>query len=495
MKEKLNQKISQRQAIKACLLWMFLGVTFFGMIFDAPYGFAQDRRRRDDNQNAEARPVVLRDAETEELFAMMSKPILTSAGLVPENVRIVLLGNPEINAFVSGGQQIFINSGLILKADNAAEVIGVMAHETGHITGGHLSRTREAVVGATLSSAAATLAGVAAAIGTGNAEAGVAIASVGQEVGRRSFFTYSRAQESSADQAGFTFLQQANLPADGFLSFMEKLAGEEFLPDARKSAYVRTHPVTADRVETIKSLIENQKTDEATNPAASVPKIPPEVDQRFRWMRAKLMGYLTPQVALRTFRSDDVTTEAKYGRAVAYYRLGDVEQALSVLQSLQTEFPEYPFFYEMAGQILFEYGRFDESIAEYTRAQTLRPSEPLIALALAQVYVERGGEGDYDKALVVIKPALEASPQMPLSHRLLATIYGQRGEEGLARYHQAEEALATGDKDRALKLAEAAVPLLEAHKLERRQAQDIVFLYGEAEPSEDNTAETKGEAK
>ncbi len=92
-----------------------------------------------------AKQVFIRDAEIEEFLRDVTIPIAKAADLNYNNIKIFIIKDSNINAFVSGGQNIFINTGLITKFKKPGAIIGVIAHEIGHIKAGHLARHEEVV--------------------------------------------------------------------------------------------------------------------------------------------------------------------------------------------------------------------------------------------------------------------------------------------------------------------------------------------------------------
>ncbi|MBM3571072.1 MAG: M48 family peptidase, partial [Alphaproteobacteria bacterium] len=201
-------------------------------------------------------PSLIRDTEIENTIRAYGAPVFNAAGLTAESVRIFLVQDRALNAFVAGGQNLFVNTGLLTRAEHAGQVIGVIAHETGHIAGGHLARTQDALRNASATSILAMVLGAAAAVATGKPEAGIAVLQGGQQVAERNLLTYSRAQESAADQAGLAFLERSGLSARGLVEFLEILSHEELLVVARQSPYVRSHPLSRERIEAARDFME-----------------------------------------------------------------------------------------------------------------------------------------------------------------------------------------------------------------------------------------------
>ena len=195
---------------------------------------------------------IIRDAEIERDIKIYATPIWHAAGLDPDVVRVHLVNNDSINAFVAAGQRIFVFTGMLKVAEDPLQVIGVLAHETGHITGGHLARFQDGLKGASTISILSLVLG-AAAMAAGAPAAGAAILGSGGEFATRSFLIYSRTQESAADQAGLGFLTASEQSGSGLISFFEYLGDQEALMTENKDPYVRSHPMTSERIERLRA--------------------------------------------------------------------------------------------------------------------------------------------------------------------------------------------------------------------------------------------------
>ena len=415
---------------------------------------------------AHAQFAFIRDAEIEHIIRTMATPIFQVAGVSPQSVDIHLINDRRINAFVAGGQNMFINTGLLTEADHAGELIGVIAHETGHIAGGHIARGQEALAQAQRTAILTTLLGLAAAVASGNAEVGAAAVSGGATVAGRGFLAYTRTMESAADQAAINYLERAGLSAAGLLSFMETLENQELLPASRQAEYVRTHPLTRDRVDFIRNQV-------AQSSLADRP-LPPDYTEMFDRMQAKLVGFLDPGTALRLYDPDDPGVAPRYGYAIALYRQGAVDEALALMDRLLAEEPDNPYFHEVVGQILLEHGRIAEARQAYERAVAILPDEPLILIALAQTKIDAGSPADLQSAIDDLTRAVrQRDGGTPLAWRLLATAYGRTGDLGMSALSLAEEALAMGDDEAARQQAARALRELPTGAAGYLRAQDI----------------------
>ena len=420
-----------------------------------------------DTASAQSRGLsLIRDAEIESAIRRMSEPVFNAAGIAADDVTIALIEDNRINAFVAGGMNLFIHTGLLIRTEDPLELIGVVAHETGHIAGGHLVRTREAIENASIQAILATVLGVAAAIGGGDGNAGAAVMMGGAELARRGFMQFSRGQESSADQAALTYLEGAQMSPRGMVSFLRKLESEELLPQSRQTEYVRTHPLTRDRVDAVQQGVERSRYRDR--------KLPAEFYEMHRRMKAKLLGFIQPQVALRVYSEQDQSFAARYARAIATYKRGDVQAALPMVEALIAAEPQNPFLHELKGQILFENGRVVEAIQPYRTAVQLMPDSGLLRIALGHALIETNNLAALDEAVQHLTAAARQERKTPSLHRLLAIAYGKRGEDGLARLHLAEEAILQQKKDVARMQATAAQRTLPVGSPGWMRSQDIM---------------------
>ena len=378
----------------------------------------------------------IRDAEIEDTIRLFGTPLFAVAGLEPSAVRVYLVKDPSLNAFVAGGQKIFINTGLLIAADSANQVIGVIAHETGHITGGHLARSQDALRDASAQSILAFVLGAAAAV-AGQGGAGKAIIAGGSTLAQRSFLKYSRVQESSADQAALTMLDETGQSAKGMLAFFDKLGDQEALLTASQDPYVRTHPLTRDRVDTIRTHVQRA-------PYSNVTERPEFVERHDR-MRAKLIAFLRPPTeTFRTYPATDNSLASRYARSIARHKKRETDKALALIQGLSAEHPKDPFFHEFHGQILFESGRAEAAVGPYEQAVALRPNEVLLRIGLGQAQVSVENDSHIEAAIQNLRRAVQLAPGNPSAWRWLGMAYGRHGDIGLASLATAERYILTG---------------------------------------------------
>lgn len=417
--------------------------------------------------NAEAKGFsVIRDAEIETSIRMMATPLFLAAGLDPDAVKIRIINDPSLNAFVAGGQNLFINSGLIIKSKSASEVAGVLAHETGHIAGGHIVRTLGALKNASNQSILGFILGGAAALG-GRPDVGAAIILGAQQASARSFFKFSRTQESAADRAAVRYLEATRQSSQGLLDFMEVLRDQDLLSADRQVAYVRTHPLTRDRIEFIANHVAQSK---YSSRAAS-----PKFMVMHARMKAKLEGFLNPTSrTLRNYPASDRSVAARYARAIAYYRRPNLKKALPLIDELISERPGDPYFHELKGQMLFENGRGDDALPAYQKAVAILPESALLRADLARVQIERNDPALNQPAIENLLYSLDREPNRPSAWRQLAIAYGRAKQMGKSSRALAETALLRGRFKNAIGLAKRAQRLLKRGAPDWLRSEDII---------------------
>ena len=386
---------------------------------------------------AAERRSFIRDAEVENSIRDFATPLFQAAGLDPKAVSIHIIIDPTLNAFVAGGQHMFIHTGLLTRVENVNQLIGVMAHETGHIAGGHLVRMEGQMENASTAAIVGMLLGAAVGAASGRGDAATAVMAGSQEMAMRNILAYSRAQESAADQAGLKFLDGTQQSGLGMLEFMELLGDQELLVSSRQDPYVRTHPLTRDRVAFIREWVDHSAWKDT--PAR------PEFVEPFRRMRAKLFAFLEPPVrTFQRYKEGDNSIEARYARAIAAYRKPDLATALPLIDGLIAERPRDPFFYELKGQMLFENARGSEALEPYRRAVELYPDSALLEFELGQVEIEQNDPKLLKAAEYHLTEAVHAEPESSMTWKFLGIVFGREGDEGMANYAMAEQAMLEG---------------------------------------------------
>jgi predicted Zn-dependent protease len=404
----------------------------------------------------------IRDTEIEADIRTMVTPIWKAAGLEPSALHVYLIEDKQLNSFVAGGQNEFINTGLIMRAETPNQLLGVLAHETGHIAGGHLTRAQQAIRNASIEGIIAMVLGAAASV-AGKSSAGL----LGAEgVAQRALMQYSVTQEASADQAALTFLDRSGQSARGLLQFFQILQGEELLSGARQDPYLRTHPLTAQRIEYVRDRAERSR-------YLDVPDTPANIEMLKR-IKVKLGAFTSPPSStLAAYPEQDQSVLARYARAIAYYRIPKLDKALPIIDGLIRDYPKDPYFRELKGQMLFENGRLAEATQPYEEAVRLAPAAPLLRIALAQIYVESNDPKVNKRAIAYLNDALRSEDKETNGWHMLATAYGRDNQMGMAALALAEEGLSAGKKKDATQQASRAKALLLKNSAAYNRAEEI----------------------
>ncbi len=425
---------------------------------------------------------VLRDAETEALLHDMATPLIVAAGLDPKNVDIVLVDDPQVNAFVAGGQAVYVNSGLINEADNVNQLQGVVAHELGHVVGGHAIDTRGAEQATSISILSLLLAGAAVAAGGGEAAMGVLMA--GQQAALGKYIAYTRGQEEQADAAGAKFLSAAGISGRGSIEFFHKLLNLENRYGVTRTdddAFYTDHPLTDDRIAFLQDTYEK---DPAWNKRSD-----PVLEARFQRIKAKLFGYLaTPADTMQTYPDYMNNVPARYARAYAFHKDGFLDKATAEADSLLAEAPNDPYFLELKGQILLEAGKPAEALAPLRRATELTGNQPLIATTFGHALISadeaansmNGGKdgatgAHFAEATRVLKSAVARDRDNPFAWYELGIVYAAQGDLPRAQLASAEQQSLSGQMAAALRSAQGALAGLKPGSSDALRAQDIAM--------------------
>ena len=409
---------------------------------------------------------ILRDAETEAFFKEISEPLIRAAGLDPSNVNVVLINDKSINAFVAGGQTVYLHSGLIDAASTANEVQGVIAHELGHIEGGHVIRFGEGVSAATGFSIA-TLILAAAAIAVGAGQAGMGILAAGQQAALGKFLAFTRAQEGVADASGARYLAAAGISGKGSIAFFKTLQNFEFrLGIPQEDSYARTHPLSGERISVLEDTYR-------ANAAWTAP-LNAKWEADFKRVKAKLSGYLAdPNITLRDYPESDVSIAARYARAYAWHKAAYPEKALAEASTLLKTSTDDPYFLELYGQILLESGQPANAIEPLRKAVKLTGNQPLIAAVFGHALIATEDKATLQEATTVLKAAVAKDNQNPFAWYQLGVVYEQQGDRPRAALASAERYLMEGAPQFALPNAQEAMAGLPEYSPDWIRAQDI----------------------
>jgi predicted Zn-dependent protease len=402
-------------------------------------------------------PPVLRDAESEALLREYTRPILRAAGLEKQNIQMVIINDSAFNAFVADGRRIFVNYGAIMQSETPNQLIGVLAHETGHLAGGHLAKMREQLAQAQTQMIIAMLLGVGAVVAGargGNANSGLANAGAAaiagpQEMIRRNLISYVRAQEENADRAGVKFLNATGQSAKGMYETFKRFSNDSLFAAHGADPYLQSHPMPVERVAALEELARSSPYwDKKDDPALQL---------RHDLMRAKISAFMERQdTVYRRYPMSNDSLPARYAHAITTYLHGDLRNALAQIDGLIAVQPGNPYFYELRGQALLEGGRPTEAIAPLRKAVQLSNSAPLIEMLLGQALVATDNKAYADEAITILRAAVSRESEAPLGFTQLAMAYGKKGDYAEADLASAQAAFLRGDNKTARDLASRA---------------------------------------
>ncbi|OQW54109.1 MAG: peptidase [Proteobacteria bacterium SG_bin9] len=405
-------------------------------------------------QRRSAGPPILRDTEIEQLLREYTAPILRAAGLTKQNIQVVLINDTSFNAFVADGRRIFVNVGALRDSETPNQIIGVLAHETGHLAGGHLAKLREELSRAQTQMVLATILGMGAAIagarsGSGGGNAGAAAIAAPQAAIIRTVLSYQRQQEENADKAGVKFLDATGQSSKGMYETFKRFNDQIMYAGRGADPYMQSHPLPSERVAALGELARSSPNWEKRDD--------PALQLRHDMMRAKISGFLERQdTVVRRYTSAADNLPARYARAIATYRHGDLRTAIAQIDGLIQTQPNNPYFYELKGQALLEGGKPDEAIAPLRRALQLSNRAPLIEIMLGQALLASSNAAYATEAVPILKAALAREPEVPSAYSQLAVAYGKQGNYAEADLAAAQAAFLRGDSKTARDLATRA---------------------------------------
>ena len=438
------------------LLFCSLFVTYFGLA------------------SVRAEAGIIRDTEIEFRLRQLSLPLAQQAGFA-DGVHFTIVADHAFNAFVAGRDRIYIHTGLLLNAETDGEILGVIAHEIGHLSAGHVPRRDQAIANANLATALTTLAAIAT-TATGDTDAAAGIIIGGTDRARRNYLASSRVDEAVADEWALMAMDNAGFSSEGLSKLMRRLSRQRALPQDRQSEYYSTHPNPELRL----SAIEDHVQESATTGTP----IPETIKTHLWRIRAKLSGYNnTPLTrALQTqidqaeiTDEDDILTAMAYREAIRSYRRGSLDKARLQIDALLTEHANDPFFHELSGEIAFASGDTEAAAEAYRKALTLFPNAPQIALSLGRVLVASGNPAHLDEAVQMLERAVKGEPSWAFARRELGIAYGRSGRLAHAHLSLAEEALLRGALQDAINLSERALRVEAVPDDVEARARDILF--------------------
>lgn len=420
------------QAFASAVLFVLLGLASLGLV----------------SRDAQANGLpLIRDTEIENLLNDYAQPIFRAAGLGGGRIEVRIVRSPVFNAFVLDGRNVFIHTGALVQSETPNQIIGVIAHEAGHIAGGHMAALRSRIKQDQSRLLLMRMLGIGAAIATGNPAAMVA----GDQLVLRSLLAERRSQEGAADQAGLSYLNATRQSGLGMLETFERFQQQEFLSAENQDPFVRSHPVASNRLAQLRELVVNSPYYEKRDD--------PQLQLRHDLMRAKLAGYLqSPAEVFNRYPSSDTTLPARYARALAtFFRGGPdgLERAVAAADELIKSQPNYPYFWELKGDFLMRSGRPAEALAPLRKALSLEPDAPLLKVAVASAMIGTNDRGKTNEAVSLLRQSIVADPS-PRAYRFLANAYYQQGKRAEADASIAQAAFLQGDLEQAKLFAKRA---------------------------------------
>ena len=415
---------------------------------------------------------MIRDTELESGLQQLMAPLLEAADYPPNSIAIRIIINPDYNAFVAGKKIIYLNSGLILSAGSTEEIIGVIAHEIGHIKAGHVQRRDAAIAGANSASALAALAAIAVAAG-GGGDAAVGVLIGGHDQAARNLLQTSRYDEAVADEIGLSLLEKSGISANGLRNMMQRMAAQRALPESRQSRYYQTHPDAAERLSTYLDHFSRQTG--RTTPIRS------EILALMDRVQTKLRAYVEPPKAILKRFDDADNLDHLYAKSIALYRRGELEAAIKVIDHLIKMTPHDAFFHEFRGDILMSMAKPTSAAQAYERAISIRPDSPQILLNYGRALIASGKPTDLKNAISALEQARDGEPKWAFVYRQLAIAYGRAGQLADADITLANEALMTDDTQQAINMAKRSLSHGPVRNEIKNRANDILYRYGALE--------------
>ena len=411
---------------------------------------------------------LIRDAEIEQTLRELSAPLMQAAGIAPSTVNIYIIQDRSLNAFVAGGRNIFLYTGLLMELETPEELMGVIAHEVGHLAGGHQALRAAQIRDAQGAAILGLLIGIGVGI-AGGGDAGAAVPAVTQGVVTRQLLANTRAQEAAADQAALSYLERAGVSPKGLQDVIEMFRGQEILAIGSVDPYVVTHPLSTNRLALI-----DRRVEEAAGRSYS------QDPERTYWharLRAKLEGFLRdPHRVLGDVEGKPDDEMTLYRKAVAYHKMGDLDRSLAAVDRLIAMRPGDAFYQELKGQILLESNRAEDAIPHYRRAVELKPSIPLLKSALGHALLQPDRGKLNAEALAILKEARNADLADIAALRDLSVAYQRAGDTGMATLASAERYALSGDVKTAVQLARRAAAVLPNGSPGWLRAQDVLRL-------------------
>lgn len=408
---------------------------------------------------------LINDTETERVITDLIAPLASAADIPDGRLRVHIVGDNQFNAFVMGGEDVYVYTGLLTQIKSPDALQAVVAHELGHTIGGHMTQMSDRMSAEMLRTMIIQALGIGLMAVGGDPSLGAGVLAGSSGVAQQSMLAFTRDEERIADDMGLKLMIRAGLNPDGFVQVFEQMGHMTGALESRINPNRINHPLTAERLNNVRAQIEKMDSDYIPNNA-------PTDAQRseFELVRAKLIGYLDSAENVATaYPKSDTSDAALYAHAIAYMRGGNLDAARTTTLALIERAPDNPYFYELLGDVEYQLGHYDDSVSAYEKSLELTDNAPQIETALALVLSERNKSGDRARAIELCKRALLTSP-MPLTYWVLARAY----DDGRADWARAEYYHMMGKKELAREYARRARKSLKPNTPEYIKSGDIL---------------------
>ncbi len=417
---------------------------------------------------------LIRDTELEAGLQTLAAPLIRAAGYTPDAISIKIIIDSSYNAFVAGERIIYIHSGLLLKAQSAEEILGVIAHELGHLKAGHVPRRDEALRDVGTAGTLAAIAAIALAAGGAPNDAAVGVMIGGADQAKRKMLRSFRYDEAVADELGLDYLDKAGISSAGLEQMMRRMAAQRALPESLQSQYYQTHPDPAQRL-----AVYQDHARQDGNKSAPLSTSDTNLMKR---LVTKLRAYSEPTHSILHQTAKTDSADAIYSHAIAKYRRGDLAAAITLMDQLCAAHPADPFYHEFRGDILLSMAKAKAAAAAYETALTFRPDSPQILVNLGRALIATNDKKRLSRAIEAILAAQKTEPKWAFIRRQLAIAYGRNGEIAAANLALAEEGILLGDNQQAVRMAKRVLADDRLKDDLRNRANDILFRFGKLTP-------------
>ncbi len=406
---------------------------------------------------------LINDTETEQLLTELVSPIATAANISPARLKIHIVHDDDFNAFVSGGEDVYVFTGLLIRIQSPAALQAVVAHELGHTVGGHMAQMADRMAAEMRRALLIQALGIGLMAAGGEPSLGAGVLAGAGGVATQGMLSFSRDEERMADNMGLDLRRRAGQDPSAFVQVFEQMRDITGAAETKINPHRINHPLTAERLKNVREYI-------AAHPG-KYESANKKYSARYERVRAKLVGYLdTPGRIADLYPATNKSDAALYARAISQMRGGNYDAATAAAKTLTTRQPKNPYFYELLGDIEFAAGNYDAAVDAYQHALDRQSSAPQIQTALALVLVERSAPGDMERARELCLRANLTAPA-PLTYWVLARTYGT---DGRANWAMAEYYSLMGNDKKARSYAKKAQKSLPHDAPEFIKSGDIL---------------------